>query len=132
MEILILVHQLNISVLHWANLGTHGRINLFMNHLMLGAPKILTRIVLGLGVVAGNAKLSVLLLGHIFEFGHTGQFCLFVPLIKPPPFLSSNSAIIIKLSLLNHLRINDVPSLIPLSTSCETHTDPIGLSFHGN
>jgi hypothetical protein len=84
-----------------------------MNHLTLGAPKILTLIVLGLGVVAGKPKLTELGLGQILEFGGMGQFGLLIPLIKPPLFVSCNSASIIKSPLPNYLRINDVPRLIP-------------------
>jgi hypothetical protein len=67
-----------------------------MNHLMLGAPKLLTLIVLRLGVVTGKTKLTELRLGQIFEFSDMGQLCLFIPLVKPPLFLSCNRAGIIK------------------------------------
>jgi hypothetical protein len=67
-----------------------------MNHLMLGAPKLLTLIVLRLGVVAGMTKLTELRLGQIFEFSDMGQLCLFIRLVKPPLFLSCNRAGIIK------------------------------------
>jgi hypothetical protein len=66
-----------------------------MYHLMLGAPKVLTRIVLGLGLVAGKLKLTKHRLGQIFEFGDIGKFHLLIPLIKPS-FLSCNITGIIK------------------------------------